>query len=92
VTTDYQAAGFTPDELAKLDSRLGEAIAEPGAGPFEVTVAFNGPPPSPEELAPMGLARLGDLVLGRVDLPTVKRLAGRDDVHSVALMGESYLR
>lgn len=92
MTTDREASGLTPAEHAKLDSRLGEAIAEPGAGPFEVTVAFTGSPPTPEELAPMGLARLGDLVLGRVDLPTVKRLAARDDVRSIALMGESYLR
>ncbi|MEM7481963.1 MAG: hypothetical protein AAF481_12380 [Acidobacteriota bacterium] len=90
------AVTLTPGQHAKLDSRLGEALGDAGpeadAGPFEVTVSFHGPIPSAHDLATFGLARLGDLVLGRVDRAALGRLTARDDVKSVSLMGSSYLR
>lgn len=84
---------LTATELAKLDAHLCEELdaGDPGAL-LTVTVSFTGEPPAAEELLPLGLSRLGDLVLGRVDRKALKTLAGRDDVRSIAGMGTSFPR
>ncbi|MEM7052533.1 MAG: hypothetical protein AAF604_22915 [Acidobacteriota bacterium] len=83
---------LTPEQYAKLDSRLGAAFGDPEMQSFEITVTFSGAIPAAEELLPYGLGRIGDLVIGRVDRAAVRRLAARDEVFSLSLMGSSLLR
>jgi len=85
---------FTESELQKFDARLCEYLDRPEAEdePIGVTVSFDGAVPAMEDLMPLGLARIGDLIIGKVTRAQLKHLATLPPVRFVSLMGESFLR
>lgn len=82
---------FTVEELQKFDAKLSEAL-DLSAGQTLTVLVEMSPIPAMEELLPLGLASTGNLVIGRVTAEQLQRIAAREDVRSVSLFGESYLR
>jgi predicted TPR repeat methyltransferase len=83
---------FSDAELAKFDPILVEQLDAGSPEPLAVTVRFAADVPAQEDLLPLGLGRMGNLVFGKVTLAALKTLAGRSDVARIEGMGSSYLR
>jgi hypothetical protein len=75
---------LTRPELAKLDEQL-RARVEARDAPFPVRVTFASLP-STSDLAALMLVRYERVAIGRVDLPTLKVIAARDDVRRITLL------